>query len=204
MCQECVDRGLITAEQNARMMAGEDPGKVLTAEQIHEVFSAYNDAEPQVMVVDGDDLKGAPDFIKALFGDKEEASPEDKAREHMDGAVELSLAFIRQKLASLEKAAKVDGAVDEPLADPRVMDRFLENLAGEVMFKMTPASIAYCYTLLAKRYNDLLAQWADLYVNDDGEIGVKVETPEAETAISDVLLNRVTAPEGDGNTGFYI
>lgn len=207
MCQVCVDEGKITQEQHERMLAGEAPEDVLTREQIEGVYEARtgNKAPERMTIISGGDLEDAPEFIRNLFAEAQPKSPDDKATERMDEATNLILEFVKNKRALAAEGTVQDGV---GLETPRVLDGFIEMLAGESLYKLNQATIAYSMVLLAIRYADLLDQWASLYVATCTDIeALEIDLDQAKTAESKAAVTRAsetgTRPEFM-EPGFYL
>lgn len=181
MCKRCVDSGLISQEQMERIQDGEDVEDVLSQEELTRWL------EQDTSMVFSGNLEDAPEFVRNLMESRRTPQdPEKAAQDQMDQAADVVLKWMKGKLEMAQRAAESDG---RPFPDSaRTQDAFLEMLAGELMFRNTPASIAYTLALVTDRYIKILDQWSTLYVaaaKDVDDLAVdldQAETPEAKTA----------------------
>ena len=181
MCKRCVADGFMSEDQRVRIEDGEDPRKVLTAEQLAQTGQA-----PQIEVIGN--LDDAPQFLKdMLAGQFPTKDPKVEAQEIMDKAAEYSIGFMKKKIEIAEIAST---SPEQTLEDPRILHGFMEMLAGESMYRTDPATLAYAFSLMTYRYVQLLDQWATLYVAACTDIEAleidldQAKTPESKDAVT--------------------
>lgn len=198
MCQRCVDRGLITPEQLKRLESGEDIEAVLGTEGVALYIKAM-DEDPESFLAGGVLADGgvvtigmddAPDFLKRMFGKAATPkTPDETATETMDNAMTTILDWYRDRRAM---AGSAFGVTEEALAAPHAMHTIAEGLAGEAMFRTSPATVAYSLLVMTARYDRLLAEWAELYtrmakdVDEDGLNLDAATTPESKLAVTKI------------------
>lgn len=142
-------------------------------------------------------LYEAPEFLKNLLNRQ---SPDQTPDEAATAQMDKNIAAIMEYVKSRESAVKT--GIGEDLT-PSQTDRFAESLAGEIMFRINSASMAYSLALLAIRYRDLLDKWATMYVAaaedvEDLEVDLnQAVTPESKAAVTTVAQTK-TVPRTPG------
>lgn len=203
MCQQCVDDGILTAEEYAEMKSGKTPEEVLSPEQIKKF-------DNRGYAIDVTDVDGLPDFLKRIMGGDAPEDPDEKAVKDMDKSVGLALDWFRRRLIDAGRHTKLDG---ESLDSPAVLDVALQTFAGELLYRAeNMGSLAYTFMVTLYRYNALLEQWADLYVRaagDPDEVGVNLDqatTPESKLAVTNLTgkTDPNSSADADHGTGFYL
>lgn len=142
------------------------------------------------------------DLFAELTAGQAQPSAGERAEAEMDQQVETILTGLRERM-------KAHHATDPTLVtEPTGIYAVTEGFAADLMFRQQPPAIAWTAAILAHRYLTLLAQWADLYVHENGSDLEDVAglQPEQERAVTE--SPRTPAPPAtaadEHRTGQYL
>lgn len=141
----------------------------------------------------------SPDVILARIFGEDEVDPNKEATERMDSAVASTLNLVRS-------------AGDLRNMDASALDDALQGVAASIMFSSSHASVSMGLAVMTHRYNNLLSEWADLYVGrtmaegeDTLEAPGVAETGEAVKLATKMQEAQKAEPTGmSGGTGLYV
>jgi len=157
----------------------------MTQQELDEAMAA---GDPTVVPINLGDFGG---ILKEVLGIGEPKDQEAEDREVLDEVATEMLKFVKAQAPRTPDTA----------AETRTLT---QDMAGKIMFTISPQSIAAALAVISLRYRDLLDQWAALYVlaNDTDMLGVAdltaPITPEQTSA------EAASRAEHAPNTGMYL
>ncbi len=136
------------------------------------------------------------ELFGALAAKGTPVTPEERATAEMDQQIQTALTDMNARVTTIrERNPRL-------LADAVGVYALTEDFAAQLMFRQDASAVAWMAAVLAYRYQELLQQWADLYVHENGSDLDDVEglLPEQEQAVAE----NPRTPQPEHKTGQYL